>query len=538
MGPETNIDSIRALEKQIEEGKGDIIQLKHARNSLLNISTRVPPEILGCVFGWNLVQEADYSLDSPSNFAGLRKGSYNFLLVCNHWFEVASGTPELWSFWGNTLQDWEKRHDHPGATPLDLVLSGDESDPAVLFDETLQDAVRNHVMQDMIRQIHLVSDDYHTLTSIISSLTPEDEGSQNDNVGSIIWLYGGEPPVEVSNFFSRSHLSRLRLLELSGNFWISSWDWLASRITLLTTLSLGVSTFSPSPTVTTYQLYSILTSNPNLRELRLSNTALPNDTDPSTSKVQLHKLKILFLAGEFRHLFGLLSRFILPGALDEMHLDVSNTTVEDISQILGPYIRDYFQRDPRFQDRLGMHSSSYGSLSISVGIVHTQTTPSVRHLPRVTLVAQADLPPDELEQLFISLAVLIPLERVVSLDTNGDTQLLPEDLLCMMPHIEVLRISYPKLSEGFLQPNPDGPHATTKLLPSLRLLRLEYVIFLDNDGWDHLATYLAHQALDGQAISFQMIGHIPRMCPEVVNRTKDLVKEFTHHRNEWVVEDE
>ena len=46
MGPEANIDLIRVLEKQIEEGNGDIIKLKRDRNSLLNISTRVPPEIL------------------------------------------------------------------------------------------------------------------------------------------------------------------------------------------------------------------------------------------------------------------------------------------------------------------------------------------------------------------------------------------------------------------------------------------------------------------------------------------------------------
>ena len=95
MGREANIDLIRALEKRIGEGKGDKIKLKRERNSLLNISTRLPPEILGQIFTWNLVREGF--------FRGLREGSYNFLLVCHHWFEVASRTPELWNFWGNTL---------------------------------------------------------------------------------------------------------------------------------------------------------------------------------------------------------------------------------------------------------------------------------------------------------------------------------------------------------------------------------------------------------------------------------------------------
>ena len=45
-GCEINIESIKALERRVKEGSGDIIRLKRARNSLLNIFTRVPPEIL------------------------------------------------------------------------------------------------------------------------------------------------------------------------------------------------------------------------------------------------------------------------------------------------------------------------------------------------------------------------------------------------------------------------------------------------------------------------------------------------------------
>ena len=115
MGPEINIDSILALEKQIEEGIGDVTRLKRARNSLLNISTRVPPEILGHVFRWNVIPKGE--------FDGLRAGSYNFLLVCHHWFEVASNTPELWTFWGNNLNQWSQRYQRSGTAPLDLVLN-------------------------------------------------------------------------------------------------------------------------------------------------------------------------------------------------------------------------------------------------------------------------------------------------------------------------------------------------------------------------------------------------------------------------------
>ena len=48
MGREASIDSMRTLEKPIdsEEGNGGAIKFKRARNSLLNVSTRVAPEAL------------------------------------------------------------------------------------------------------------------------------------------------------------------------------------------------------------------------------------------------------------------------------------------------------------------------------------------------------------------------------------------------------------------------------------------------------------------------------------------------------------
>jgi len=85
VGREIKVHSIQALETKIGEGTGDVIQLKRARNSLLNISTRIPPEILGSIFRWNVIPDGSYP-----DVGGLRKGSYNFLLVCHHWFEVAS----------------------------------------------------------------------------------------------------------------------------------------------------------------------------------------------------------------------------------------------------------------------------------------------------------------------------------------------------------------------------------------------------------------------------------------------------------------
>ena len=73
MGHETNVHSIQALERRIEEGNGNAIALKRARNSLLNISMCTPPEILGRIFVWSLVPKV-FHLTGARDFGGLRKG--------------------------------------------------------------------------------------------------------------------------------------------------------------------------------------------------------------------------------------------------------------------------------------------------------------------------------------------------------------------------------------------------------------------------------------------------------------------------------
>ena len=191
-------------------------------------------------------------------------------------------------------------------------------------------------------------------------------------------------------------------------------------------------------------------------------------------------------------------------------------------------MRDYFRRDARFQNKLGIYSSSSScSVSISLGVIHTQSATPLPKLPLVSLAALVQSPPlDAPEQLFINLIALIPRERVVSF--NASLHINPqEELFFTMPNIETLRLSDVRLSEGFLQPNPDGPHANTKLLPSLRSLCLDGVTYLNDEDWSLLVTYLTHQTSDYQAISLEVIGDFPYYCPEVVSRIEGLVKEFS-----------
>ena len=222
MGHRINTDSILALDKRIEEMTAELTQLKRSRNSLLN-SARISPEILGHIFCLSAIPGA-----ADSHFSGLRKDSYNFLLVCHHWSEAARRTPELWGFWSNRFEDWKRQHRRPGTSPFDLVL--DEANREVgSFDEALQEALRKYAGRDAIRKVHLRGEDIKLLTTIVSTLTPEDDGARDSGIESIVLnglggafcsLRESDPGVTVvpsfgvdaSDFFSRYRFRKLRTL--------------------------------------------------------------------------------------------------------------------------------------------------------------------------------------------------------------------------------------------------------------------------------------------------------------------------------------
>ena len=164
MDRKINIDSIRALEEQIREHERAAIKLKRARNSLRNVS-KLPPELFGKIFCWNVIREGD--------FDELNDGSHNFLLVCHHWFEVASRTPELWCFWGNTLIDWARWCHCSETALLDLVLGNHghyKNDH--LYGTTLPTVLQDRATRNTIRSVHLTARDSELVNSIIALLTP------------------------------------------------------------------------------------------------------------------------------------------------------------------------------------------------------------------------------------------------------------------------------------------------------------------------------------------------------------------------------
>ena len=516
MDRETNVDSIRVLEEQIKEHERAIIKLKRARNSLLNVST-FPPEVLGNIFRWNVVLKDD--------FGGLEEGSHNFLLVCHHWFEVASRTPELWTFWGTSLEDWEKRYLRSSAgAPLDLVL--DEVPYMFGFiSESQQMVLKDHTTRDTLRRVHLRSDMHCLLTAIISPLISPYGGLQTNSLESFILSNQDHTPLDVS-FFAQSRLSKLRHLELSGCT-ISSWDHLASQTTLLTTLKLFFPDISPVPTMP--RLLSILASNPHLQNLELNANAIPDRDRDGSYQIPLRHLKELWLDGGAGQVFGLLRRLEYPQKMDKLSLGLSHCAVADISQTIGPYLRDYLRCRGRPRNGLGLVLSSGRYITFNVGDAG-RPDPSNSAFSRmslfmwVTVGMDRALSDDALDKLTLDLIAHTPREEIVYFRTCGSLEAV-KDLDAQMPNLKALDLFRVPLSAVFPTLSQDGSRVHKRFPPSLQHLLIRRPNLTTN-GWNPLITFLSHRSSSGNQLDSLLISGPCHMCSRVTQRVMDVVQKF------------
>ena len=458
------------------------MHLKRVRNSLLNVST-LPPEILGDIFHRNVILK--------STFGGLEKGSYNFLLVCHHWFEVASNTPELWSCWGNSLQDWKKRCLRSPAAPLDLVLDGMQFMEGSL-DDTLRNALQDRAARDTIRRVHLGAEDSEILSSVLASLTAGRQRLRPGSLESLVLWAEDRTPVDVSDFFAHFHLSKLRHLELV-NCTISSWDNLLPQTTLLTTLELTLNKTSPAPTMS--QLLSILASNPRLQGLALYTGMVPSDnTTGSSPQVALHQLRRLHLTGRIPHLFSLLHRLEYPDRMEDLSINVHDCTTSDISQTIGPYLRDHIQRRGESQNGLSLFVTN--DTNIRVHLSDVDETHSSTRMPAFA--------------------------RIV-VDRASRCQVFMKDLYPHFPGLKMLNLDTVNLSTVFPKPDHKGPLVYEKIPISLQHISLEWP-FLNYCDWSPLTAFLSHRASTSNPIVSLTILESPHMCLDVMECINDMVE--------------
>ena len=502
--------AVRALEEQIREHERAMVKLKRARNSFLNIS-KLPPEILGNIFHWNVAFKDD--------FGGLEKGSHNFLSVCYHWSKVASHTPELWSFWGNTLEDWARWYRNSGTAPLDLVLNSIEYDVGDLS-AALRNALQDRATADRIRRVHLSAEVLGLLSSIVASLTAECEGIRSNSMESLL-LWGCDETLDLSDFFAHYNFRKLRRLDLI-NCTTSSWDHLTSRTGALTNLELDFA--EPKHTPTTSQLLSILASNPALRRLSLFRCAIPDDDGVESSfRVPLHHLKELKLLGYSEDAIGFLYRLDHPANMDRLMLNLEDCTIVEISRTIGPYLRDYLRRRGMSKNGLELFLSSDRGITLKVGDAHG-TGPLLQQMDtfmRINLDLEEILRYDVKQKLILDLIAHAPQEEIVYFRSRDDP-IAMENVYAQFPNLRTLSLENIPLSSVFPRPNLGGDKGIPLSLQCMFLRELA----VHDDDWSSLMTFLARRASTGNCLDALEISCSPRMCPAVVEDISEVVQEL------------
>ena len=500
---------MRTPEERMQELESSIIQLKRTRNSMLNIS-RLPPEILGEIFSRSLIPD------------GFEKRSLKFLLVCYYWFQVASATPDIWNFWGTNLGEWEERHLRYPETPLDLVLDDLQGDsPDILVWKSL----RERASRDTIRVVHFRCMDWRLMSLVLFPLTPKRREIRHSSVESIILRNLDDTPVHASRFFAYNRFPKLQRLDIS-NCMIVSWDLLASHTTALTKLTLDLSHLSPTPT--TSQLFSILTSNPTLKKVALTGCWVPDDGDKNPSpRVTLGYLEELKLVGRPHDVIKFLHRLDLPKRMENLDIILDYTTVKDISGTVGPYLRGYLRRRGRPEHGLGMYISSDSRVALHVGDTNSidpSTMVSKRVVPFIAITINTpfgDLP----ERIILSLLSHTPREEIVYLQTNGNPTAM-ENIYSRFPNLRALHSKRVPLSAMFPKPTKDGDR---RVPPLLRHIFFERLV-ADDGNWTPLTAFVSRRARSGRRLDLLEIVRSSRMRQEVAEDIGTMVRVFRTDR--------
>ena len=514
MGAEVDERRIRTLEMKIKAATGDSTELRIARNSLLNISTRVPTEILALIFYWIVLERR--------HLPRIRPCSYYFLLVCQHWYQVAMRTPALWSLWGHTLALWLRRFKRSGTTPVDLVLNGYVvGGPSAPLDEPIREALRDRMERNTLKSVQLWNERKSVLEDVLAALTPPHNVVRTSSVETICLRV-----VDASQFMSRHCFPKLTYLRLSMGTKVIDWGRVAMSTTALTTLALtfddhGIPTF---PTIA--ELVSLLASNPTLRDVSFTSLWTDRTQAYSTpSRVPMHNLQRLTIDGDHRSTLELVQQIAYPNDIEHISLTVAECEANSVLATLGVLAHDRLYRQlGRNPIGLGIFVHCFPNFfSLQADGVKDSKEPVDKHcFSRFSAYLAQPIANHELVQLSTDFISNVPGEEVIFFRAELSMEIIRRTITTM-PNITELYLVCTQLEAGFLQPESTvGSHG---LLPSLTQLHLKEVTS-DQGSWHPLLEFLDRQTRTCRPLSLTILGAHDHICKHTLQEMANLVEKL------------
>ena len=216
--------------------------------------------------------------------------------------------------------------------------------------------------------------------------------------------------------------------------------------------------------------------------------------------------------------------------MEKLSLNLHVRDVADISQIIGPYLRNHLQRHDRPRNGLNfLVSPSYRTHSPcgiafhagDAGGINFSAPDRVDAFVMVTMRLSTILDRNGLKRTALDLITHVPREEVVYLQAR-DNPIDMEDASTQFPNVRALALDTVPLSAAFPNPNLVGDGG---VFPSLEDIFLQDVVVDDGD-WSPLMIFLARRVSSGNRLDTLVIANSSSMCLEVMKGIRGLVREL------------